>query len=725
MVSFAFFLTLSSFLVSSGAGEDENDRLGVGSAADFPPVVFSNGSGIKEIWAIFAEMDGDIFGTMTDPFEGLGDLDLDLQVDRRLRDYGNGSWTGGKKTILNGDEATADVELLAFDGEGITIDVRVRGVEVEPVAAEGVPYQILTIHDRGYTAEVGKPQIPVIRETLAVPEGAIVRARVLESNYSTYEGYRVYPVQPPEFDCDPGEGGGEGEDGAVGFLIDEAFYSLDAFYPEEIVELGPSGVWRDLAVADIQINPVFYNPGTGDLLVYDRIRIRVEYGDDVAFALRTIEPKFSDIYSRAILNYDALDVAVGTPEPREKEAAIGPEGFNLVGDPGGLDPMTKYLMIYHEDSSSYESLWPLIELHQKNGLPCEVWNVSAGVPPTPADIKALISGRYSAHPEMEYVLLVGDIDLLPWKPDWNGIPGDYWYGCVDGDDLWPELAVGRLAMKNDSELRQQVKKITAYAETPPGDWSKKVLLVAHKEEAPGKYQGCKESIRTKTYSEPLTFETAYGALPAQGGDRATNADVKRAVDSGVGILNYRGHGSATSWGARWNADNQDYTVADAHSLDNGEMTPIVFSIACYNADLGASGESLGEAFVKDDSSAVAFLGATRPSYTTPNHDFDRYLFDAVVNEEIYDIGWALNRANVRLINGYGPTSIYMDNLRMYLWLGDPALIIRFVPINSPPDVPQKPAGPVRGYSGTSYSYSTRTTDPALAASAEGGLHLQT
>jgi hypothetical protein len=736
IVSFAFFLALSLSIVPSGAVEGWDGRLGAGTAAGFLPAVFSNGSGIDEDWSAFAGMEGDLFGTIADPFDGLGDTGIDIDIDpgiepagdRDLRDdgsgnasgnvssSGSGSGSGGMKTILNGDEVTASVELFAFDSGGITIDVRVRGVEVEEVEVEGAAYQILTIHDRGYTEEVGRPQIPVIRETIAVPEGGAIRATVLEANYSTYDGYRVYPVQPPEFDCGPGAVGGEGEDGAVEFLIDGEFYSIDAFYPLEMVVLGAPGVWRDLAVVNIQINPVFTNPATGELLVYDHIRIRVEYGDDVAFALRTMEPKFAQIYRRAILNYETLDVVVGTPEPGEWVEAVAPAGFNQVGDPGRLDPTTKYLMIYHEDSSSYESLRPLVDLHEKNGLPVEVWNVSAGVRPTPADIKALISGRYSAHPQMEYVLLVGDIDLLPWKPDWNGIPGDYWYGCVLGDDLWPELAVGRLSVRSDPEVSQQVKKITAYAEDPPGDWSKRVLLVAHKEEAPGKYQGCKESIRTRSYLEPTTFDTAYGALPAQGGGGATNADVKRSVDSGVGILNYRGHGSPTAWGSQWNADNQDYTAADAHALANGEMTPVVFSVACYNAALDTASQSLGEAFVKDDSSAVAFLGATRPSYTVPNHDFDRYLFDAVGNEEIYDIGWALNRANVRLINGYGPSSIYMDNLRMYLWLGDPALSIKIDLKNSPPQAPQKPAGTVRGYSGIPYFYSTtNTADPALAA----------
>jgi hypothetical protein len=611
----------------------------------------------------------------------------------------------GMKTILNGDEGSADVGLLASDGLGTTIDVTVQGVEVEEVTADGVTYQILSIKGRGYTSEVGKPQLPVIRETLAIPDGASVRATVLNSSYSTYEGYRVYPVQPPEVD---GEGDGEEE---AKFLIDEEFYSQDAFYPRDVVEVGAPGVWRDLTVVNLQVNPVIFNPVTGVLRVYDHIIINVEYVDGAAFVQKMIEPKFSEMYSKVILNYETLDVVVGTPQVRAEEAVPTFEGFNLC-DFDRLDETAKFLLIYHEDCSSFESLEPLVDLHEQNGLPCEVWNIPAGSRPTAAEIKDLITSRYEPHHELEYVLLVGDIEILPWNPSWNGVPGDYWYGCVDGGDLWPELAVGRLSATNDAEVQQQVSKILIYEQNPPsGDWSNKVLLVAHKEDAPGKYQDCKETIRTKSYVEPLTFETAYGAAPAQGGDSATNADVKSAVDAGVGILNYRGHGSANFWGSNWNVGYEEYYTTNAHALENGDMTPVVFSIACYNADLSFSGECLGEAFVKDDDAAVAFLGATRPSYTIPNHEFDRYLFEAVGDEQIYDIGWALNYANSRLVSNYGPTHVYMDNVRMYLWLGDPALTINIVLPNSPPNTPDKPTGPTTGRAGLLYSYSTSTTDP--------------
>jgi len=700
LMSLTFLAAISFFSVTSisAASGDLHDDFGMGQFAIDSPEGFlfeDDGFVMPEIGDLFEDgisFDVSNFGGRNVPIAASRDEDPSEEVAESV-------------TILGGGGGSASVGLLASDGLGTTIEVDVQGLEVEELMADGAIYQLLSIEGRGYTSVVGKPQLPVIRETLAIPEGAVVRATVLNSSYSTYVGYRIYPVQPPEVD---GEVDGDEEKEGDEFLIDGEFYSQDAFYPQEVVEVGEPGVWRDLTVADLQVNPVIFNPATGVLRVYDHVTIKVEYVGGAASATKAIEPKFSEMYRKVILNYEALDVEVGTPDVRAEESVPDYEGFNL-RDFDRLDETAKFLLLYHEDCSTFESLEPLVEMHQQDGLSCEVWNISAGSRPAAEEVKALIAGRYAAHPELEYVLLVGDIDLLPWNTGWNGIPGDYWYSCIAGDDLWPELAVGRLPALDEAEVSKQVKKILTYERDPPsGDWSNRVLLVAHREEAPGKYQGCKESIRTGSYPEPLTFETAYGAAPAQGGDGATNADLKKAVDAGVGILNYRGHGSAICWGPGWNVLDEEYSTTEVHALENGNMTPVVFSIACYNAALDHPGECLGEVFVKDDDAAVVFLGSTRPSYTTPNHDFDHYLFEAIGDEEILDIGWALNYANSRLINDYGPASYFMDNLWMYLLLGDPALTINVALPKSPPNASETQAGSATGYPGVLRSYSTNT-----------------
>jgi uncharacterized repeat protein (TIGR01451 family) len=578
-----------------------------------------------------------------------------------------------------GDDGGANVAVMEKDGGSIVIDIGITDVLEEQLEAAGETFQALTVEGYAYTSEVGKPQLPAVRETIGIPDGATVQATVLDASYTARTGYKVYPVQEPEVDS------GEPTD----FAIDAQFYSQDAFYPAQIVEVGSPAVWRDVSVVDLQVNPVTFNPATGELRVYDRIQVQLDYSGGVD-APKTVEPQFASMYRSTILNYDMLGIAEANLDfdstPATDTTVVTPDGLELDGSP--YVTSVKILSLRHSSVSTFSTLRTLLDWHKESGLPYDSYYYSGT--PTAAGVKSFIDSYYSSHPELLYVLLVGDIDYIPWQSSWNGQPGDYWYACLTGGatpDLYPEVAVGRLTVESDAELQQQIDKILEYETSPPaGSWVDRALLVAHKENAPGKYQGAKEEIRTATYSDSPIFYTAYGAAAAQGGDDATNADVSTAINtSHRGIVNYRGHGSPGSpsprpwgiyWGSNWNTSNEEYRTTQAAALTNGDYTPVVFSISCLNNALDNTAECLGEAFVKHDDGAVAFLGASRPSYTVPNHEFDKDLFDAFGNEGIYNIGWILNDANSELVNRYGSGSVYTDNARMYLWLGDPAMELR-------------------------------------------------
>ena len=165
------------------------------------------------------------------------------------------------------DQGVADVDVLSSDSTGTIIDIDVKSIQEEEITVNNEVFQILSISGYDYTYEVGKPQMPVIRETIGIPDGASVQATIIDASYASYKGYNVYPFQPPEFDL---KNNSE-------FVIDEEFYSQDVFYPEELVEVGVPGIWRDLSVVGLEVNPVMFNPATGELRVYDHIKLELEY----------------------------------------------------------------------------------------------------------------------------------------------------------------------------------------------------------------------------------------------------------------------------------------------------------------------------------------------------------------------------------------------------------------------------------------------------------------
>jgi hypothetical protein len=199
--------------------------------------------------------------------------------------------------LLTEGQGTANVTVLESDNSGTVIDIYVPDIKEEEITVNNETFQVLAALGCGYTEEVGKPQIPVIRETIGIPDGASVKVAILDASSATYTGYKVYPVQQPELDF--------AEDG--GFVIDEEFYSQDVFYPEETAEVGNPAVWRDISVVSLQVNPVQFNPATGELRVYKHIRVRLEYSGGVAVA-KTVEPGYAQMYRSTILNYEFLNI---------------------------------------------------------------------------------------------------------------------------------------------------------------------------------------------------------------------------------------------------------------------------------------------------------------------------------------------------------------------------------------------------------------------------------
>ena len=59
-------------------------------------------------------------------------------------------------------------------------------------------------------------------------------------------------------------------------------------------------------------------------------------------------------------------------------------------------------------------------------------------------------------------------------------PSDYLYTLVDGDDLLPDLALGRLAVSSSQQAAQTVDRIIRYdTDIEAGDWRSRVIYLAN------------------------------------------------------------------------------------------------------------------------------------------------------------------------------------------------------------------------------------------------------
>ena len=545
-----------------------------------------------------------------------------------------------------------DVEILQGDDFFTNFNVKVHGLWVTEIVEDGQVFHKLELPDYTTTNDPGKAALPTIRELLGVISGAQeVEIGYIEIiNSMDFSGFNVYPYQTDL-----------NEDSVRIFEYDPEFYSTDMYYPGLHGETGNLNSWHVVSAASVMVYPFSYNPLLQQLVANTEMEIQLLHQGEPVLQ----RPHFTtshiwyNNYASTFFN-----------------ASLILPSFSIYTSLKG-----NYLIITGDDY--YNSILPLANWKKQKGYNVTITKASTlGSPLTSTAVYNHISTFYSNSGSNDvYVLLVGDVgsDPLSEIPIYTGYPGifgydlvsDYYYSCMGGIfDVYADLFLGRLSVEEDAEVDGMVDVILNYEKTPViGNWVKKVLLAAHKEDYPGKYTNCSEEIRTYGYSVTTpTFDTQYG------GAGGTNAGVTSAINSGRGIVNYRGHGSSTTW-SHWDAGSSSYTTSMVSGLSNGSHTPLVYSISCWNNRIDYSSNCIGEVWMKQNK-AVSHFSATRPSSTSRNHELDKYLFKATFDNGIYHQGAVNNWARAQILSDFGTgDASAVGNSRMYLLLGEPEMEI--------------------------------------------------
>lgn len=549
-----------------------------------------------------------------------------------------------------------EVELISSTDQKVEISIVVHSMVVEDTIVNGTTYQKISLpeYEHSTTPEIGKPELPAIRKLVAIPPQSGVGLDIISGNDTILSGYTVYPHQPPKTDSGP----------IPPFTIDTAFYATNVFYPENLGEIGTPGIMRDLRVINVTTYPMVFNPVTGELKVYRNLTVTLNFiGTDSRNILpeipTEIEADLAPLYKSLIINYEALGIPTVAPV------------------------LPRYLIITADEY--YDAIQDFVEWKRRMGYRVEIMSGTFG-PGDTANIKNYIKTEHQGEP-LKYVLLVGDGYRdgpdIPLFKGWEhpGYPGtwiwsDYYYSLMT-DDAYPDLAIGRFCVGSVTEVETIVSKVFKYEKNPAVSWNtKKCLLVAYN--SPG-YIDCKKWIVNNILGpNSIPYETAYGDDPS-----ATDQWVKDVINSGIGIVDYRGHGFYYCWGnPTWNVNGESFDIEEIRSLNNPDYLPVFFNICCVNGAIQSANEVVVEAQTRySGGGGVGACGATRPSFTRVNHIFDRELFHGIYNEEIYRVGTAINRANTIILpeEDHLPDCTWIKtglaNARMYLWCGDPSLDI--------------------------------------------------
>jgi hypothetical protein len=194
------------------------------------------------------------------------------------------------------------IKLVSASSDQVILDVRVDHFDTAELTIAAATYQHLSLPETGMTSEIGKPELPVIGQFIAVPAGAGVSVDITETDQSTLPGYWVYPAQKPH---------AEQGSSTSPFTVDQDFYQQDTFYPQEYVTTSAPQTLRDLKVVWLSIHPLQFNPARHELRFTQYMRIRLTFTGQSALSdgAITTDHAFQNICQGLVLNCSSTEQA--------------------------------------------------------------------------------------------------------------------------------------------------------------------------------------------------------------------------------------------------------------------------------------------------------------------------------------------------------------------------------------------------------------------------------
>jgi hypothetical protein len=275
-------------------------------------------------------------------------------------------------------------------------------------------------------------------------------------------------------------------------------------------------------------------------------------------------------------------------------------------------------------------------------------------------------------------------------------PSDNLIACIEGDDLVPDLAIGRLSCDNLDEANNLVNKIISYPGDPGKNWKDNVLLIAGGRDAEDQLNfgfNDQSEFLNNSYLKPngISNSKVYGFpdkpeyIKYHGG----TPDILNALNNGCIIANYYGHGGLNQW-------DQLFTNNSIGLLNNGGRLPFISSLTSYTSHFEDQ-DSFGELFNKlPGKGSIGFFGSTGLTMWSVCSFVNDQLFAEIFNRKNNVIGSAILNSKAGISgDGYIASQIALLSL-----LGDPAIELAIPRTTdfqvTPADIKCIPLNPVLG-----------------------------
>jgi Peptidase family C25/Propeptide_C25 len=333
---------------------------------------------------------------------------------------------------------------------------------------------------------------------------------------------------------------------------------------------------------------------------------------------------------------------------------------------------------------------PLLQLRQQQGLTTaavaveDIYNeFNYGIIDPAAIRDFLIYAYENWTTQPTYVLLLGDANtdyrdykntgkasIIPVHLEFiSGLgltPDDNWYACLQGTDILPDTMIGRIPAATTADAAAAVAKIVAY-EADPAGLPKAAAFGADNNET--SFETLCENLSSELpvdYAAPKIYLSDYGSGPY---DPAKQALID-AIDAGMLITTYVGHGSVTNW-----AGEKLFSSEGVPILANPGPLTFAMGLTCLSSYFSHyQNYSLAEELVYSaDSGAIGSFAPSGLAYQWEHNIIGDELFANIFQRDLATLGKITTQAK---INAYG-RSVTEAAVRSYTLIGDPATRLNF------------------------------------------------
>ncbi len=526
------------------------------------------------------------------------------------------------------------------------MEVSIPGVTHEAFSQEGSTFDRVSLPMEMMVGAEGEAELPVVSRMIALRLNGNPDIEIVSENWVELDG--TYELAPDMENERASELAG-------------VYAQRDDYLPEASFVVTPRQIMGGVSLAVVQVRAAKYNPIQRKIMVLQNAEILVhETGTPISYdrpitettakIIKAIVPNWEDV----LLN---VDIVKGS-----------------------------YLYIISSKNSLEDEAEELITWRKRKGYTVELADTIDIGSTSYADIKTFILGRYnSADPPLEYVCLLGD-ESGPYPVPYHYVSGsygagDWFYSCLEGSDVLPDVNIGRLCFDSPDELTWLVRKTCDYEKDPAPptggsairNWYKGAGCIAGDPWGSGGLS----IIQTVRWNRERMLEAGYISSSIDTfyhPDGVDEGDITYSFNAGSSLICYRG------------GYHMLYYDEDDIINQNNEMRlPFIVTICCatnnFNYDSGR--ETICELLLKAGSveepkGAIGAIGmATAGTHTRFNNILMGGVFQGLLREGLHTMGGSLTRSKVELAINYpvDPYDYVEDFCHWESLLGDPAVDI--------------------------------------------------